>query len=66
MAVLPGTDSGYAGSKVLAEAAKQYRINGGCDRHGSEHGVCREGKAKAAKKNIAKPQGKVTKKTTAG
>ena len=65
MAVLLSADSAQAGSKVLAEAAKEYSIN--VDEIGtavSKEFAERE-KAKAAKKTPIKPQEKVTKKTPA-
>jgi hypothetical protein len=65
MAVLLSADSAQAGSKVLAEAAKEYSIN--VDEIGtavSKEFAERE-KAKAAKKTPIKPQEKVKKKTPA-
>jgi ParB family chromosome partitioning protein len=63
MAVLLRADSEQAASKVLAEAAKEYDISVDVISAAVSKEFAEREKAKAAKKTIAKPEGKVAKKT---
>ena len=65
MAILLRADSEQAGSKVLAEAAKEYSIDVDSISAAVNKEFAERDKAKAAKKTTVKPQGKAAKKTAA-
>jgi hypothetical protein len=65
MAILRRADSEQAGSKVLAEAAKEYSIDVDLIGAAVSKEFAERDKTKTAKKTTVKPQAKAAKKTTA-